>query len=69
MTKRDYKLLAQDILDSIDKIESFIGGMEFGDFRWDDKTSNAVIRKLEIIGEAVKHLPPSIKTNHSEIPW
>ena len=43
--------------------------MDYADFVADDKTMSAVIRKLEIIGEAVKQLPEEIRMKHPEIPW
>jgi len=69
MIKRSLKLYAKDILDCIDDIEKFIEGMDFDRFQDDDKTSSAVIRKLEIIGEAVKQLPEQIRNNYKEVPW
>ena len=68
-TKRSYKLFAKDILHAIEKIEVFIDGMDFDQFEDDDKTFSAVLRKLEIIGEAVKQLPDQIKKNYRGIPW
>ena len=59
----------KDILESIEKIEKFIKGFEFDDFSKDDKTIYAVIRALEIIGEATKNLPDSLKEEHPEVPW
>ena len=50
--KRDSKLYIKDILESINAIEKFVRGMSFDEFAKDDKTSSAVIRKFEIIGEA-----------------
>ena len=50
--KRDSKLYIKDILESINAIEKFVRGMSFNEFAKDDKTSSAVIRKFEIIGEA-----------------
>lgn len=67
--KRDFALYLKDIVESIGKIEQFIGEMTFGDFVKDEKTNNAVIRKLEVIGEAVKHLPDAITKQHAAIPW
>lgn len=43
--------------------------MEYDDFKKDDKTSSAVIRKFEIVGEAVKHIPDDIREKYPEIPW
>ncbi len=55
--KRDYRLFIKDILDSIEKIEEFIKGMDFKEFVKDNRTTSAVVRKLEIIGEATKNIP------------
>ena len=67
--KRDYKIFIQDVLSAIDSINLFIEGMSFELFRDDDKTTSAVIRKFEIIGEAVKHIPNDIREQYPEIPW
>jgi len=67
--KRKSSLYIADIIDAIEKIEEFVGTMNFEDFINDDKTSSAVIRKLEIIGEAVKQLPSEIRKRFENIPW
>ena len=67
--KRDYKLYINDILDCIQKIEDFVGDMDFDEFVKDDKTSSAVVRKLEIIGEATKNVPAFIRDRYKELPW
>jgi uncharacterized protein with HEPN domain len=67
--KRDYLLYVEDILDCINKVEIFVEGMNFQQFVQDDKTTSAVIRKLEIIGEASKNIPDFIKRQYSQIPW
>lgn len=54
---RDYTLYLKDILAAIESIEGFIAGMDLDSFQTDDKTTSAVMRKLEIMGEAVKHIP------------
>jgi uncharacterized protein with HEPN domain len=59
----------EDILDAIKKAASFVGGMSFKEFSEDDKTAFAVIRALEIIGEATKNIPESFRNIHPEIPW
>lgn len=66
---RDSKLYLKDILDAMDSIELFVEGMNFEEFKKDDKTSSAVIRKFEIIGEATKYLPEDIKKGYPDIPW
>ena len=69
MSKRDVKLYVRDILEAIKAIEKFVEGMDFESFKEDDKTSSAVIRKFEIIGEATKNIPQSIKEKYPPIPW
>jgi len=66
---RIYLDYIQDILDSIRDIESFIKGMTFEDFKKDRKTINAVVRSVEVIGEASKNIPSPIKTRYSGVPW
>lgn len=67
--KRKSSLYIKDILEAMKKIEEFTQGMSFEDFIRDDRTSSAVVRKLEIIGEAVKQLPGEVRSRFSEIPW
>lgn len=67
--KRDSKLYLKDIIDSISSINEFIKGYDKSSFCDDDKTVSAVIRKLEIIGEAVKNLPNEILINNPDLPW
>lgn len=69
MKKRDYRDYLQDILDSIEDIKSFIGNMDFEEFSKDKRTINAVIRSMEIIGEATKNIPQSIRDKYPQVPW
>ena len=69
MSKRNINLYVKDILEAIKAIEKFVEGMDFGSFKEDDKTSSAVIRKFEIIGEATKNIPQNIKERYPHIPW
>ncbi len=66
---RDYKLYLKDIVSAMDSIEAFVEEMNFEKFRSDDKTSSAVIRKFEIIGEATKNIPNEIRRQHPAVPW
>jgi uncharacterized protein with HEPN domain len=66
---RDYSDYLDDILDAIQKAADFVGDMSFEQFSKDDKTVFAVIRALEIVGEASKNIPERVKTNNTEIPW
>ncbi len=67
--KRDYRDYIKDIFDSINEIKSFVGRMSFDEFLKDKKTINAVIRSIEVIGEAAKNIPESIKDKYNNIPW
>jgi len=66
---RDYTDCLQDILDASEKAMAFCEGLEFGDFQRDDKTSFAVVRALEIVGEAAKAIPETVREFHPELPW
>jgi len=67
--KRDHKLFLQDIIDSCKHIQQFVLNIEFAEFQKDEKTSSAVIRKFEIIGEAVKNIPQFIREKYPDIQW
>ncbi len=69
MRKRDYRDYLQDIIDSINDIESFTKNMTYEDFTKDRKTINAIIRSIEVIGEAAKKIPKSIRDKHPDVPW
>ena len=69
MRGRDYRDYLQDILDSINDIENFVRGMGFEEFKRDRKTINAVVRSIEVIGEASKKIPRSLKAKYRGVPW
>lgn len=58
-----------DILDSIINIRMFIKDIDFLSFQEDTKTQFAVIRALEIIGEASKRIPKEVQNSYTDIPW
>ncbi len=66
---RDPRLHLKDIIEAAEAIESFIDGMGYKEFVRSDLVSSAVIRKLEIIGEAAKNVPEEVKQRYPEIPW
>lgn len=68
-SERDFILYLEDILLSMDRIQEYISGLDFQHFKWDYKTVDAVIRNFEVIGEAAKNVPNSIKNEYSHIPW
>lgn len=69
MRKRDFSDYLKDIFNSIEEVEGFTAGMSYNEFLEDKKTVNAVIRSLEVLGEAAKKIPERIKTKHPQIPW
>lgn len=66
---KNFTIYLNDIREAINSIEIFVEEMTFEEFKNDDKTSSAVIRKFEIIGEATKNLPKDMRNRHSQIPW
>ena len=69
MSSRTPKLFLDDILKAINKINLYINDLSYEQFQKDVKTVDAVIRNLEIIGEAVKNLPSDIITKNPDVNW
>ncbi|SMO94638.1 HepT-like ribonuclease domain-containing protein [Gracilimonas mengyeensis] len=69
MSKRKPDVFLQDILESINRIQQFLEGVSEQEFYENVEKQDAVLRRLEIIGEAVKHLPQHVRNNHPDIPW
>ena len=67
--KRKLSLLLNDIIECIDKINEYVINITQEKFYKDIKTQDAIIRRLEIIGEAVKNIPGYFKDKNSDIPW
>ncbi len=66
---RDFRLYLDDILEAIHQIRIYTAGLNEDDFAKDRKTQDAVIRNLEIIGEAAGNLPEQFQKAASEIEW
>jgi uncharacterized protein with HEPN domain len=66
---RDYTLYLKDILEAMEAIEKFVEGIDRDSFHKNDMISSAVIRKFEIIGEATKGIPETIRNRYPKIPW
>jgi uncharacterized protein with HEPN domain len=66
---RDYRDYVADMLESAAKVMEFTEGLTLEAFLKDDKTQYAVVRGLEVIGEAAKKLPASLKAQHPGVPW
>jgi uncharacterized protein with HEPN domain len=69
MSDRDIRDYLQDILTTIEMAEQFVAGMTFEQFQDDSKTIFAVTRALEVIGEATKQIPLSLRESYPQIPW
>ena len=67
--KRDYCVYLRDILQAFHNASQFVEGLSYENFIADRKTTSAVIRELEIAGEATKQLPASIRRKYPNIPW
>ncbi len=66
---RDLRLYLADIVVACEKVLRYTDGMEFEQFIVDDRTFDAVIRNLQVIGEAVKNIPVDVRDRHPEIEW
>ncbi len=69
MPPRDWKLRIQDILESVEGAQNYVAGMSFDDFLKDQRTIDAVVRKLTIVGEAAVHVPDTICGKSPDVPW
>jgi uncharacterized protein with HEPN domain len=64
-----YKSFLEDVLISIEKIQSYLGTPPPEDTLQDDKSYDAIVRNLEVIGEAIENIPHSFRDAHPEIEW
>lgn len=69
MPPRGSRQRLQDILDAIAEIERFTAGISFAQYVADALVRRAVERSIEIVSEASRHLPESLKENHPSVPW
>ena len=66
---RNIRVYIEDILDSITKIQQYTQTIDEQDFLTNTQLQDAVLKRLEIIGEAVKHIPQAFKDRYPDIPW
>lgn len=66
---RDVEVYLDDVLRAIRSIETYVAGMTFAVFSADQKTQDAVVRNLEVIGEAVKRVPDTVRSAYPDIAW
>lgn len=69
MAKRQLNVYLEDIVESIEIIEGFVNGVTQLAFEGNLEAGHAVIRRLAIIGEAVKNVPTDIRVKYPEVPW
>lgn len=69
MTEHHPRLYLTHILESADLVASYVRGLDLVEFAKDQQLQDAVVRRIEIIGEAVKNLPPGIREEHPRVPW
>ncbi len=69
MSSRSYLDYVEDILRAIEKAQIFTAGMDYQAFASDEKTLYAVIRALEIVGEAAKKIPAEFRAQYDQVPW
>jgi uncharacterized protein with HEPN domain len=66
---RDYKVYLEDIVEATRKIRSYTTSLSLQTFSSDMRTFDAVIRNLQIIGEAVKGVPEDVRSRYTEVEW
>ena len=66
---KNHRLHLKHIFEAMDDVQTFIGGMDCEAFAADDKTASAAVLKLEIMGEAIKHVPKAIRQKYPQMPW
>ena len=69
MSKRDIVPSLKDILEAIDRIQRYVGALSLAEFLANSEKQDAVVRNLEIIGEAVRTIPPEFRKEHDDIAW
>ena len=69
MNVRDHGSYIEDIIEHMNYAEEFINNLTFEEFANDKKTVLSVTKCIEVVGEATKHIPDSIREKYPDIPW
>ena len=69
MTPRNVEDFLQDMVNYADDATSFVDGLDFATFEQDKRTTYAVVRAVEVIGEAAKNIPQAIRDRYPHVPW
>lgn len=69
MPPREWRLRVEDILERINRVMRYTEGMDETSFSEDEKTVDAVLRNMTVIGEAARALPPEIEARYPNVPW
>jgi uncharacterized protein with HEPN domain len=69
MSSREWLFRLEDILDALEKIQEYTRDLDQKKFALDQRTIDAVIRNLEIIGEAARHIPDFVVQDQQDVPW
>jgi uncharacterized protein with HEPN domain len=64
-----WRVRVEDIVDAVRRVLEYTSGMTQDEFYDDQKTIDAVVRNIEIIGEAARHVPDEIQARAPEVPW
>ena len=67
--KREFILYLEDMFQSMQRIEEYLGDLDFKKFKMTHIVVDAVVRNFEIIGEASRKIPSDIQEEYPEIPW
>jgi uncharacterized protein with HEPN domain len=69
VSERSNRLYVNDILESIKRIEDYTANLSYDDFIKNDLVKDAVLRNLEVIGEAAKSIPDEVREEYTDVPW
>jgi len=69
VSPRNWKFRLEDIVDSLELIFEYVEDLDSSSWENDRKTIDAVIRNIEVIGEAAAHIPEEIREQYLDVPW